>query len=215
MSLDEAAVGAFAYRLREPCLLREAQANRLQSVEANLVKALALYQYPVLVPVRKKVPTQGFKLRVGVIPWHGWVAHSMGETGRFLDVNRHFPGQPQAACLGFDQAEPRLACPPQGGPEASRCAIVRRVEPEGSPHIIALHRPLLEAEEGNEPLGAHRKRDRISVARQLEPRQEHQLNATRHGYGYDLDQPSPARHRSVTGAGAGVARRAMPAVPSA
>src|SRR5205823_2690509 len=153
---DEGPMCAFPQRLRsdggKACLDRlgmsakggQALAQRLERVDAKLAEALALDEDPVLIPVRKQLPTEGelegaagFLRRFG----HGVaVKHPPRLFSRLVDVDPDVGRQAQPAGAAVDELPPVTVEAPERRAEVGAGPLLAALEPEVPRHEPALKR---------------------------------------------------------------------------
>lgn len=142
--------------LPEPTHRGESAAKGFEGPEAELGVVLAADQNPVLRPVREEIPRErGFvQIDLGQLP--GSVQDAVGERFGGPKVYRHGRREFKVGIGDFDQWMRRPAESPECRPKTPRGVMLRGLTPERAGDVPTEQGPLMQREEGQQPLGAHR-----------------------------------------------------------
>jgi hypothetical protein len=145
----------------KPCVERlgeatgscELSAQRVERPEPELAESLTLDEHPVLIPVRKQILGEHGQFDVCNI---AQPAGDNRSSKRFYaaEVHVHSAVEADPRTEDGDQGVPAPADAPERGPEAGGGTLVARLGPERAGHADPQQRPLVESEEGDQPLRA-------------------------------------------------------------
>src|SRR5581483_227877 len=163
-------------RLRKSALMGEPVAERLERTQAQLAKALAFEDRPVLVPVWKQVGGKQFDVGLG----SRFAAEKRVRRRLHLtEIDHHVAAQAERAAGCVDQPRLDAVDAPERGAEIRSCAFVSAIQPERSGDVAAKQGSVVKRDERDDALSAERKLRSPCIARDLEAVKETQPNIER------------------------------------
>src|SRR5579862_966554 len=146
-------------RLPEIAPVDMAIAERLESLQPELAKPLTLEDDPVVVPVRQQIAGELVDLPRG----HASVELAAREHLGLSEVDGDRGTEPERRASRFEQPVDALLDAPQRRAQIRSRTLVGRVEPEHARDVVALERTIVQCEERDDALCAHREIHRTAV----------------------------------------------------
>jgi hypothetical protein len=127
------------------------RSKRLESVETDMTKPLALQHNPVVVPPGEQLPFEDHPICGGYDLCH-WIQHSPCQRNLRIDIDDHCTAQTHLVTVGLDDVGAARADPPQSRPKAGMGSRLGRVEPKLSGQVRPMDAASFERKQRENPL---------------------------------------------------------------
>ena len=153
-----------------PCF-GQSFAQHLQRMKTELSEALTLEQHPVVVPVRQQIGAEQRSAESRLTA----AEHAANAGLDVANVHRCVGIDSQLLVARVDERTPEPPEAPKRGAQIGMRTCLRAVEPQRTGDVRPLQWMVVQRDERDHPLSAHRDRHRLALVRELEPPEQSQL----------------------------------------